>query len=112
MHGRYDPAFTLENGCRTRDYVSRTLEGDDRFIIVREDDRRLLTCFLEYSAETVQVTDIVHERSEAGWTIRTSSYPKLRLSLEWVQERLEACRGVIVRAESERGRVSLVARRS
>ena len=31
-----------------RDYEARALEGVGRFIPVRQDDRRILTCFLEY----------------------------------------------------------------
>lgn len=75
-----------------RDLSGAELRGLDRFIPVRGDDRRVMTCVLEYSGpETVVVTDLVHVRDEAGlWSIRKSSYPKLRLPLEWVREQLGA----------------------
>lgn len=94
-----------------RDYASRTLEGDDRFILVRGDEQRILTCFLDYSTDTVQVTDILHERGEAGWGMRKSTYAKLRLSLDWLCERLEANGCVIISSASEAGRISVVAQR-
>ncbi|MFG2989159.1 class I SAM-dependent methyltransferase [Streptomyces sp. NPDC048257] len=60
--------------------LSRPLEGTDRFLPVRSDENRLLTCFLEYVDEdTVMVHDILHTRVDGEWTLRTSSYPKLRI---------------------------------
>ena len=66
-----------------RDYATRTLEGAARFIPVRQDDRRILTCFLEYEETRVMVYDVLHERAADGWALRVSSYPKLRLSPDW-----------------------------
>jgi len=66
-----------------RDYSS-PLEGSKRFIPVRSDAERLLTCFLEYQEQSVTVHDILHERDGAGWRQRVSAYQKLRLSLDWV----------------------------
>jgi SAM-dependent methyltransferase len=71
-----------------RDYASRPLRGDDRFIPVRSDENRILTCFLEYSADRVTVHDLIHEREKDRWRQRVSSYPKLRLHPERVVERL------------------------
>jgi SAM-dependent methyltransferase len=62
-----------------RDY-SVALEGVARFIPVRSDERRILTCFLEYEEDTVVVHDILHERSGDSWDTRVSSYRKLRVS--------------------------------
>ena len=73
-----------------RDY-SVALEGDSRFIPVRSDERRILTCFLEYEEDTVVVHDILHERSGDAWETRVSSYRKLRLSPERVVASLETC---------------------
>lgn len=92
-----------------RDY-SVPLTGDQRFIHVRSDDARILTCFLEYEPEAVVVHDILHERTAAGWQTRVSHYRKLRLS----PDRLLAClqsSGFEVRREAGmRGMVRLVAR--
>lgn len=70
-----------------RDYTS-TLEGPARFIPVRSDDDRILTCFLEYGADHVDVHDVLHERDGSQWKLRVSSYRKLRLSPEWVSSAL------------------------
>jgi predicted TPR repeat methyltransferase len=75
-----------------RDYVSKTLEGDDRFILVRRDENRIFTCFLEYAAEYITVHDLVTQREEGQWVQRVSSYPKLRLDPEWVKSKLTALR--------------------
>jgi SAM-dependent methyltransferase len=80
-----------------RDYTS-PLVGDGRFILVRGDNDRILTCFLEYSAEYVTVHDVLHERNSSTWQLRVSAYRKLRLSPEWVSTALQA-RGFTVRIE-------------
>jgi SAM-dependent methyltransferase len=95
-----------------RDYVAPVRESVDRFILVRADEDRIHTCCLDYAGEYVRVTDLVHERTAAAWSLRASAYEKLRLPHDWVAERLRA-RGVIVtRAESSGGRVAIVARRA
>jgi SAM-dependent methyltransferase len=71
-----------------RDY-SVPLIGDARLIPVRSDERRILTCFLEYEEDTVVVHDILHERAGDAWETRVSSYRKLRLSPERVIASLE-----------------------
>lgn len=45
-----------------RDY-NTPLVGPSRFIPVRSDSNRILTCFLEYGDETVTIHDILHERA-------------------------------------------------
>lgn len=80
-----------------RDY-SVALQGAQRFIPVRSDAERILTCFLEYEDETVNVHDILHERIETGWQQRVSTYRKLRLSVDWVISALNA-RGFHVRQD-------------
>jgi SAM-dependent methyltransferase len=71
-----------------RDYATRTLEGDARFIQVRADARRILTCFLEYTEHIVTVHDVLNERRGDQWHQTVSSYPKLRLAPEWLVSRL------------------------
>jgi hypothetical protein len=93
-----------------RDYVSAALKGDGRFILVRGDENRILTCFLEYFETRVQVHDVLHERDGRQWQLRISSYPKLRLSPEWVVTAL-ATRGLTVRREpGQSGMVRVIAR--
>lgn len=85
------------------------LTGSDRFIPVRADDQRIMTCFLEYtSPTTVQVYDLVYTRNPTGWTLEKSSYPKLRLSPAQVAQELAAA-GLESRPSGTAGRLSLVA---
>lgn len=64
------------------------LVGDQRFIQVKSDDTRILTCFLEVAETQVMVHDLLHERAGDTWQLKVSSYPKLRLSPEWVRQLL------------------------
>lgn len=75
---------------RFRDYVTRTRVGAERFVLVRADDARILTCCLDFEPRSVMVTDVVHERTEAGWSLRASTYRKLRLRREDVAASLRA----------------------
>jgi len=71
-----------------RNYTSPLL-GHERFISVKSDDDRILTCFLEYEPDHVNVHDLLHERIASAWQLRVSAYRKIRLSPEWVSERLK-----------------------
>jgi len=95
-----------------RDYASRRLEGDDRFILVRADADRVLTCFLEYGNDTVTVHDLLHERDGATWKLRVSSYPKLRLDPARVVAHLEDSGLSVERDAASGGMVRIVARRA
>lgn len=77
-----------------RDY-SRALDGTNRFVHVKSDASRILTCFLEYCDNTVQVHDILHELGSGGWSMRVSAYTKLRLAPQWVKAQLEDCGFVV-----------------
>ncbi len=85
-----------------RDYATAPLLGDSRFILVRGDNERVLTCFLEYADTTVTVHDLLHQRESGSWRLRASSYPKLRLSPQWVVEQL-ASLGLTVRRDTTSG---------
>jgi 2-polyprenyl-3-methyl-5-hydroxy-6-metoxy-1,4-benzoquinol methylase len=96
-----DVAESLEEGgifiATFRDY-SIPLDGLKRFIPVRSDAERILTCFLEYDESAVTVHDILHERHGSEWQQRVSAYRKLRLSTDWVAHAMES-RGFQVRNE-------------
>ncbi len=95
-----------------RDY-SRVPQSDaDRFICVRRDDRRILTCALEYSERTVSVHDLVHERTADGWSFRVSGYEKLRLSPSWVQSLSRRVGLAPVIETTRNGMIRLVAARA
>jgi 2-polyprenyl-3-methyl-5-hydroxy-6-metoxy-1,4-benzoquinol methylase len=91
-----------------RDYVTRTLEGDQRFIPVRADADRILTCFLEYQEHTLTVHDVLHQRQNGEWRQIVSSYPKLRLAPEWVDSRLIEL-GFSVRRDTAPGGMARIA---
>jgi hypothetical protein len=93
-----------------RDYSSPLIESK-RFIPVRSDADRILTCFLEYDEDAVTVYDILHERDGATWRQRVSAYRKLRLSPAWVANALEV-RGFKIRNEQGLGGMTrILARR-
>jgi len=115
VQGLFDNvAGSLEDGgtfiVTFRDYTT-PLIGSKRFIPVRSDADRILTCFLEYDEGAVTVHDILQERDGAEWRLRVSAYRKLRLSPEWVGRALEA-KGLQVRKEQGlAGMARLIAKR-
>lgn len=70
--------------------MSTELKGTARFIPVKSDDNRILTCFLEYNDDCVNVNDILYEKVNDKWIMSISSYPKLRLAKETVYRILES----------------------
>lgn len=95
------PAGALAPGGRFalsfRDY-GEPLVAEKRFIPVRSDEQRILTCFLEYDEDNVVVHDILHQRAASGWQTKVSSYRKLRLPVDRVISCLE-CFGFETRRE-------------
>jgi hypothetical protein len=88
------------------------LQDDARFILVRSDAHRILTCFLEYADSTVTVHDLLHQREAGSWRLRVSSYQKLRLSPQWVVERLNS-QGLSARRDTVAGgMIRVTARKS
>ncbi|HPJ43324.1 MAG TPA: methyltransferase domain-containing protein [Spirochaetota bacterium] len=68
--------------------MSMALEGDARFIPVKSDDTRIMTCFLEYFDDHVAVHDLVNEKKEGLWVQKVSSYNKVRISENEMKELL------------------------
>ena len=66
-----------------RDY-STPLEDTNRFIPVKSDSKRILTCVLEYAADKVHVTDLLHEFENDKWIQKVSSYDKTRITRDLV----------------------------
>jgi hypothetical protein len=108
-----DVATVLDGGgvfvLTFRDYSS-ALSAEQRFIPVRSDADRILTCFLEYDEAYITVHDLLHEREGFQWKLRVSSYRKLRLAPEWVSEALENCGFRVAREAGLSGMIRLVAR--
>ena len=69
--------------------LTTELFGTDRFIPVRSDDNKIMTCFLEFeNADSVVVHDLVYMRQGKDWTLNKSSYRKLRLAIAWIRDEL------------------------
>lgn len=82
--------------------LSGHLAGSDRFVPVRADDSRILTCFLEDEDTHVRVHDLVHERGADGtWTLRVSSYRKLRIAPDGVRSLLAESGFVNIAADQQ-----------
>lgn len=72
-----------------RDYSTK-LTGTDRFIPVKSDDTKILTCILDYEDEFVNVTDLLHERTDDVWKQKVSTYKKVRLFTNEIVGYIEA----------------------
>lgn len=91
--------------------LSLELTGLDGFIPIRADDQRLMVCALDYEPESVVVTDIIYVRDNGGWTLRKSSYRKLRLQPAALARELRAI-GFIIDQDRSVGRLhAIVARK-
>jgi SAM-dependent methyltransferase len=90
--------------------MTAELTGTDRFIPVRSDTDRILTCFLEYEPEAVRVHDLIHVRQGGEWALHKSSYRKLRLAPGWVCDTLTRC-GFSIEFHRPAGRMVLISAR-
>lgn len=61
-----------------RDYT-HALTGPARFIPVKSDNTRILTCILDYEDNHVNVTDQLYELKAGTWHQKVSTYKKVRL---------------------------------
>ncbi|WP_247039855.1 class I SAM-dependent methyltransferase [Burkholderia cepacia] len=84
--------------------LSIELTGLDRFLPVHADNDRIVTCMLEYRSDIVVVNDLIHVRESGGWTLRKSSYQKLRLPPDTLSDELTRL-GFTVRTNEPFGRM-------
>jgi len=71
--------------------LTAELQGLERFLPVRGDEDRIMLCVLDYDRpDTVTVNDLVYTRDTEGWNLHKSSYEKLRLPPDWIEEQLAA----------------------
>lgn len=91
-----------------RDYLSAELQTEQRFIPVRSDDTKILTCFLEYYQDFVVVYDLLYHKEGTQWKLSTSSYRKLRLDKNWLIQQMKDSKLTVVQETVEKGLVSLV----
>jgi ubiquinone/menaquinone biosynthesis C-methylase UbiE len=88
------------------------LEGGQRFIPVRSDDDRILTCFLEFYGDHVMIHDLLHEKADGRWNLSVSAYKKLRLSRNQVTGILVKSGFDVTDGRTIEGMLYLVARKS
>lgn len=79
--------------------LTTELKDEQRFIPVRSDDSKILTCFLEYFSDHVIVHDILHENQDGKWIQRIGSYPKLRLAESAIVDLLQENKIEVKRSE-------------
>jgi hypothetical protein len=65
--------------------LTNALKDESRFIPVKRDNERILTCFLEYFPDHVMVHDILYEKQKEEWKLKVSAYPKLRLNAQMIE---------------------------
>jgi len=73
-----------------RNYTEE-LKGENRFIPVKSDNDKILTCVLEYYTDKITVTDLLQERSEQGWVQKISSYNKVRILPKEIEDIIKKC---------------------
>ena len=106
VHGALEPSGKFIISFRD---FSHELRGVDRFIPVRSDASRIMTCFLEYAPDKVTVYDLVHERNGETWAVKKSCYAKLRLEKSTVTQYLCAAGFGKIREDETRGMITLIA---
>ena len=92
-----------------RDYVSIEPQGTQRFIPVCSDESTILTCFLEYHEDIVEVYDLIYRKEGGRWILSTSSYPKLRIDKNWVCDQLRKSGLEVIQNEIINGMICIVA---
>ncbi len=91
--------------------LSIEVTGLDRFLPVRADADRIMTCVLEFEPGKVVVTDLVHVRLADGWRLTKSSYRKLRLAPGELVAELQGLGFKVQRSEPAGRLHAIVARR-
>ena len=61
--------------------LSIAREGLDRFLPIRADADRIMTCVLEFETDHVVINDLIYVRDGEAWTLNKSSFRKIRLGV-------------------------------
>lgn len=94
-----------------RDYTT-DLQDTSRFIPVKSDSERILTCFVEYFSDKIRVTDLLHEFENGMWVQKVSSYYKIRITREMISDYLFDCNFDIIANLSENRMINLIAQKN
>ncbi len=90
-----------------RDY-SNELEDTARFIPVKSDAKRILTCFLEYFPDKIRVTDLLHEFENDRWVQKAGSYYKTRIGMDKVLSLLQENGFRIILSNIKKGVITII----
>ncbi|MBA2405698.1 MAG: class I SAM-dependent methyltransferase [Bdellovibrionales bacterium] len=72
-----------------RDYQTTALTNENRFILVRQDEKSLMTCVLEDKNNLqITVTDLYHQKINGEFKVSGHSYPKIKLTPQTVSDLL------------------------
>jgi SAM-dependent methyltransferase len=83
--------------------LSAEATGLDRFIPVYSDEERVMTCFLEFDQpDTVLIHDLVYNREGPRWLLEKSSYRKLRLPIDWIEDAMVRVGLIVHRGQAGR----------
>lgn len=102
-HGKFIVSF--------RD-LTHELQGEQRFILVRHDEERSHTCFLEYFPDHVNVYDILNYMEKGKWKQTVSWYPKLRTNQAEVESLLAKHSFNVVHREILNGMIYLIGQKN
>jgi hypothetical protein len=92
--------------------LSNELKEEKRFINVKSDHTKILTCFLEYFPDRVLVHDILYEKQDGEWIQKVSAYPKLRLHEEVIVGLLRDNNLEVIQSEVINGMIYLIGQKS
>ncbi|MFS8184658.1 class I SAM-dependent methyltransferase [Pseudovibrio denitrificans] len=92
--------------------LSNVPTGVNRFIPVNSDEDRIMMCFLEDQEQHVMVHDLIHVRTNDGWQLKRSAYPKIKLSAEDVRSAFTAHGLEVVSEFVERGMIVMTAQKA
>ncbi|HPO63012.1 MAG TPA: class I SAM-dependent methyltransferase [Candidatus Kapabacteria bacterium] len=90
-----------------RDYTI-ALSDTQRFIHVKSDENRILTCIIEYYADKIKVTDLLYEKKNGIWSQKISSYDKLRIRIDVMLKEVEKIGFSMVKNENINGMIHLI----
>jgi SAM-dependent methyltransferase len=87
------------------------LKNEQRFFIVRSDEQRIHTCFLEYFPDHVRIYDILNTFEKGNWQQRLSWYSKLRIDERELRSLLSKNLLDVIHVENFGGMTYLIARK-
>jgi SAM-dependent methyltransferase len=85
-----------------RDYSTALLDTK-RFIPVKSDDNKILTCVLDFSKNKVTVTDLLYEKVNEKWVQKVSSYEKLRIDPGYVLSKTKSIGFKVIESDAIKG---------